>query len=29
MMMKFYAEMKDGEQQTVMTQGCNKAFVFE
>ena len=28
-MMKFSAEMKDGEQQTVMTQGGANAFAFE
>ena len=29
MMMTFSAEMKDGEQYTVMTQGCDNAFASE
>ena len=29
MMMKFPAEMKDGGQQIVMTQGCANAFAFD
>ena len=28
MMMNFFTEMKDGEQQTVMTQGCANDFAF-